>query len=294
MKIGLTGATGFLGRNLIEALLLKKYSIKALVIEKDPKLPKKVKTVHGDLTTGKGVPEFLEGVDVVIHLAARFMPPYENMAQDNFSTTHNLVTEALNHKIKKIIFISSVAVYGKDKKGKFKETDKCSPNTEYGLSKYLSEKSVEYWSTVSGKPSIILRPFNIYGLGNFKGIVHAFYSDIKNTGGAIIYGDGRQERDFLFVEDLVDLFVRAVRMNKSGIYNVGMKKKHSVLDMLSNFKEIMGDDIKVKFNPDEEGKVYNINQNLSKVKKEFGWEAKTPLKVGLEKTVNWYEKNKTK
>lgn len=292
MKIGITGATGFLGRNLIEKLHSKNHSVKALVIEKNPNLPKKVEIVHGNLVTGKGLPEFLKGVDVLVHLAARIMPPDKMMIRDNVLTTYNLATEALKHPIKQIIFTSSVAVYGKDKKGKFKESDECFPNTQYGLSKYLAEKIVMYWSTLSGKPATILRAFNIYGPGNLKGIIHAFYSDITKTDGVVIYGDGKQERDFLFAEDLIDLFVRTIRKKKGGIYNVGVNKKHSVLDILASYKKIIQKDLKVEFSSNEEGKVFNINQNLSKVKKEFGWEAKTPLLKGLKKTVKWYEENK--
>lgn len=289
-KIGITGATGFIGRNLIEKLLVEKYSVKALVIEKKPNLPKKVETVHGNLVTAKGLSEFLKEVDVVIHLAARIMPPEEKMIRDNTVATHNLVTEALKHPIKQVIFTSSVSVYGKDKKRKFKETDECFPNTHYGLSKYLAEKSILFWSTITGKTATIFRPFNIYGPKNLKGIIYAFYSDIKETGGVIIYGDGKQERDFLYVDDLVDLLIRAVRVKKRGIFNIGVDKKHSVLGFLSIYRKIMKDDLKVKYSPNEQGKVFNINQDLSKVKREFGWRARTSLKDGLKKTIAWYEK----
>ena len=96
------------------------------------------------------------------------------MMENNVMSTFNLISEALNYPIKHIVFTSSVAVYGKDKKEKFKEIDECFPNTNYGLSKYLAEKIVLYWGNLTGKPVTIFRPFNVYGPGNYKGIIYSF------------------------------------------------------------------------------------------------------------------------
>lgn len=291
MKIGITGATGFMGRHLIDRLLKDGYSVKVLVIEKEPKLPKRVAFVRGDLVTGAGISKFLEGVNVIIHLAGRNLPPEEAMIPDNVIATHNLIQEALKHPIKQIIFTSSVAVYGKDKKTKFKETDEPVPNTEYGLTKYLAEKIILYWATITGNPATIFRPFNVYGPGNNKGIIFHFYSDVKNTGGVLVYGDGKQERDYLYVDDIIAAFSKALKTKKSGIFNLGSPKKYSVLDVASTFKKIMDKDLQITFNPKEQGKVFNINQDLSLAKRELKWEAKTSFENGLKKTVEWYEKS---
>ncbi len=289
MKIGITGATGFVGSHLVKRLLADGHSVKAFVIENKPKLPDNVAWVRGNLVTGEGIQEFLKDVDVIIHLAARIMPPEEEMMEDNVIATRNLVMEALKYPIKQFIFTSSVAVYGKDRRGKFKETDKCFPNTEYGLTKYLAEKVVQYWSRESGNPAIIFRPFNIFGPGNFKGIIYTFYSDVKNKGGVVIYGDGKQERDYLYVDDIVEAFAKAVKLKKAGIYNLGVARKYSVLELVSLFKKVTGKDFKIAFSPNEQGKVFNINQDLLLAKKELKWEAKTNFVDGLKKTIEWYE-----
>jgi UDP-glucose 4-epimerase len=290
MKVGITGATGFLGGHLISQLLADGHSIKAFVIEEKPKLPKSVKWVRGNLVSGEGIPEFLKDIDVVIHLAGRNLPPEEELIKDNVMATRNLIMEALKHPIKQFIFTSSVAVYGKDKKSKFKENDECLPTTEYGLTKYLAEKIVQYWSTKTGESATIFRPFNIYGPGNAKGIIYTFYSDIKNDGKVIIYGDGKQERDYLYVGDIVEAFSTAIRKKKAGVFNLGAAKKYSVLEVLEVFKKVLEKDIKVGFSPTDEGKVFNINQDLSLAKKELNWEAKTSFEDGLKKTIEWYER----
>lgn len=306
MKIGMTGATGFLGGHIIKRLQKDGHTIKAFVIEEKPNLPEDVDWVHGDLSTGNGLPEFLNGVDVLVHLAARIVPPDEEMMEGNVITAHNLVAEALKYPIKQIVFTSSVAVYGKDKqsltslkqslplrgkKEKFKEMDNCSPNTMYGLTKFLAEKVIQYWSTMTGNPATIFRPFNIFGPGNAKGVIYQFYSDIKNNGRVVVYGDGTQERDYLYVGDIVEVFSKVISQKKGGIFNLGNPKKHSVLQILSVFEKVMNKKIKIEFSPNEQGKVFNVNQNLSFVKKELEWEATTSFEDGLRKTIQWYEKH---
>jgi len=290
MKIGITGATGFMGRHIINKLQGEGHSISVLAIEEKPTLPKEIKWIHGNLVSGVGIAKFLKDVEVVIHLAGRNLPPEEELIKDNVVATRNLVIEMLKHPIKQFIFTSSVAVYGKDKKSKFKETDECLPNTEYGLTKYLAEKEVQYWVTKTGNPATIFRPFNVYGPGNSKGIIYTFYSNIKDNGKVIIYGDGKQERDYLYVGDIVEAFSTAIRARKAGIFNLGAAKKYSVLEVLEVFKKVMRRDIEVDFTSTEEGKVFNINQDLSLAKKELKWEAKTSFEKGLRKTIEWYEK----
>ena len=153
-----------------------------------------------------------------------------------------------------------------------------------------SEKIVLYWGNLTGKPVTIFRPFNVYGPGNYKGIIYSFYTDIKNKNKAIIYGDGTQERDFMYVGDFVEVIYKAIKIKQNGIFNLGNLKKYSILEIFKLFKKIMKKDVKVQFNKNEEGKVFNINQDLSHIKKVLGWEAKTPIKEGLEKTIDWYEK----
>lgn len=291
MIVGITGGSGFVGMHLVNKLLANNYKVKVLALETNKDFPNEVVFIKGDLVKKENIAEFLQDVDILIHLAARIMPPDEKMIEDNVLSTYNLISEALLYPIKQIIFTSSVAVYGKDKQGKFKESDTCNPNTPYGLSKYLSEKVILYWSGVTNNPVTIFRPFNIYGPGNYKGVIYSFYSDMKNKNEAIIYGDGKQERDFMYVGDFVDAVMKAIKMKKEGIFNLGYYKKYSILEVFETLKKIMKKDVKVIFNTNEVGKVYNINQDLISVKKELGWEAKIKLEAGLEKTIEWYETN---
>ncbi len=290
MVVGITGGSGFIGMHLIKKLLSNGYEVKVLALEDNPNFPKEVTFIKGDLVKKENLTKFLKEIDVLIHLAGSILPPDNIMMENNVMSTFNLISEALNYPIKHIVFTSSVAVYGKDKKEKFKEIDECFPNTNYGLSKYLAEKIVLYWGNLTGKPVTIFRPFNVYGPGNYKGIIYSFYTDIKNKNKAIIYGDGTQERDFMYVGDFVEVIYKAIKIKQNGIFNLGNLKKYSILEIFKLFKKIMKKDVKVQFNKNEEGKVFNINQDLTHAKSVLGWEAKTPIKEGLEKTIDWYEK----
>lgn len=298
MVIGITGGSGFVGMHLINKFLASGYKIKVLALEDNPNFPKEVKFIKGDLVKKENISIFLKDVDILIHLAARIAPPDDVMIKNNVFATFNLVSEALNFPIKHIVFTSSVAVYGKDKqslplrgkKGKFKETDECFPDTTYGLSKYLAEKIILYWGNITGKTATIFRPFNIYGPGNYKGIIYSFVSEIKEKNKVVIYGNGKQERDFMYIDDFVEAVFTVIKTKKAGVFNLGNPQKYSILQIFGLFKKVMSKDIVCKFNKSEEGKVFNINQDLSYVKKTLGWEAKTSIEEGLRKTINWYEK----
>jgi len=291
MVVGITGGSGFIGLHLIKKLLLNNFKVKVLALEDNPNFSKEVKFIKGDLVKKENLAKFLKEVDILIHLAGSILPPDNVMMENNVMSTLNLISESFNYPIKQIIFTSSVAVYGKDQKIKFKESDECFPNTTYGLSKYLAEKIVLYWGNLTDNPVTIFRPFNIYGPGNYKGIIYSFFLSIKNKGKVIVYGNGKQERDFMYVEDFVEAVFKAIVMKQNGIFNLGSPKKYSILDIYKLFKRIMKKDIKLEFDEKEEGKVFNINQDLSHAKKVLGWQAETSIEEGLRKTIDWYEKN---
>lgn len=290
MVIGITGATGFVGKKLVSRFLSSGNKVRVLGIEKKSPFGKEVSFIRGDLTTGEGIDTFLKGVESLVHLAARNLPPDSEMMKDNLLATHNLVTKALKFPIKHVFFTSSVAVYGNNRGKKSKESDPVFPNTEYGLTKYLAERVVQYWRTVTGNPVTIVRPFNMYGPGNYKGIIYEFLKAIKDNGKLEIYGSGRQSRDFLYIDDAVEVMSRLVLKKKDGVFNIGSGKTYSVLDVVKTFEKVMGKKIKKSFSPADGAKVFNINYSLSKIQKDLNWKAKVNFEEGISQTLHWYNK----
>lgn len=279
-KIVITGASGFIGSNLVPLLLKKHYQITVLD-QRGASYPKSVKVVHGNLLTGEGLDEFLEGSDILIHLAGQVLPGVTTMEEGNTKTTRNLVLKAEQYKVKKIIFASSVAVYGNSKTKIFKETDKCNPDTDYGLSKFKAEKIVEKWGKKKGSQYAILRFFSLYGYGNKKGLIYNLCTDFINTGSVIINGDGTQERDLVWVDDAVDTITLACETDFKGTYNIGTGINYSLLELISILEKVSGKKCNIIFKKKDNNKVGSIFYSSKKISKETGWKPQMTAVEGV-------------
>lgn len=288
--IGVTGSSGFIGRHTVSRLERKRYNVKVLVRKAD-NFSKSVEEIRGDLTTGEGLDEFLNNVDILLHLAARQLSPEGEMFRDNVEATANLINAAFHHNLSQVIYLSTVVVYGEGGKKPFKEIDGPRPSNTYGLTKYLGESLVKYWGTKTGKPATILRPFNIYGPGNQKGIIHSFYKVFKETGFVTIYGDGKQKRDFLYVDDLVCAILTSIEKRADGTFNLGAGKSVSLLELIELFGRAVGEKPRVEFQNAELGKVKQLGYSVEKARQELNWTATISLEDGLKKTVQWYQQN---
>ncbi len=209
--IGITGARGFVGKNLIKAF--EENNIKFVCFE-------------NNILNKNSLENFFikNKPSIIIHLAGAFDPPFENQINGNLITTGNILEIGSKYGLKKIIYASSYAVYGDVKKKPFVETDKLNPITSYGLSKVFAEKCIDFYSKQMKISSIILRFSNIYGNNNSKGVIYNFIEGIKNNKKIIINGDGNQSRNFLHIDDACLAIIKAINYKKSDIFNVGPSK----------------------------------------------------------------------
>lgn len=280
-KISITGASGFVGRNLLHHLASSNFLITVLDLN-GASYPKSVKVVRGNLLTKEGLDEFLEGCEILIHLAGQVLPGNISMDKANVYTTKNLIIEASKHTVKKIIFSSTVAVYGSSDKKFFKESDQCHPDTEYGMSKLKAEKIIEEWGKKDGNQYTILRFFSLYGSGNKKGVIYDLCSGLFNKGVITVYGDGKQKRDLVFVEDVAKVLSLAIKKNMDGIYNVGTGKSFSILDLISILEKISGKKCRVVFKKQPKRNAGEIFYSVERLKRETGWLPKTMIEEGIE------------
>ncbi|HKC04595.1 MAG TPA: NAD(P)-dependent oxidoreductase [Patescibacteria group bacterium] len=264
-KISITGASGFVGRNLVDHLASSNFLITVLDLN-GASYPKSVKVVKGNLLTKEGLDEFLQGSDILIHLAGQVLSGNTSMDEGNVYATKNLIMEASKRTVKKIIFSSSIAVYGSSDKKFFKESDKCHPDTKYGMSKLRAERIIEKWGKKDGNQYTILRFFSLYGSGNKKGVVYDLCSDVFNKGVITVYGDGKQKRDLVFVEDAVKILSLAIKENLEGIYNIGTGKSFSVLDLISILEKISDKKSRIVFKKQDKRKVNEIFYSVEKIK----------------------------
>ncbi len=271
LKVGVTGASGFIGRHLVTAL-------------------EKVKGVDfacfgGDLLNITDVEKYFENnpnISQVIHLAGSFAGDFNTLVASNVVTTNNLLEVATKNKVNKIIFASTGAVYGEPLNNKSKEDDPLNPVTEYGLTKMFAEEIVKYYARMENIKYIILRFPNVYGPGNSKGVIYNFLRSIKENGMVSVYGDGSQTRNYLFVADAVNAIIKAIDSGCGNeIFNITGEEAYSLNDITEIIKR-MGLRFNVTYKPAAiENKLQNLAENTEKSRISLNWEATTRIKEGL-------------
>jgi len=219
MKLLITGGAGFIGSHMAENFSNKGWEVVVLdnfttgKRENLSHISQNLKIVEGDIRDTSIVNEAMAGCDAVIHLAALASVPasFKNPVETyevNFMGTQNVLEAALQHKVKKVTFASSSAVYGDTEILPITEENPDNPLSPYGLSKLLGEKLCRFYNTAFGLPVVIFRFFNVYGprqnpFSEYSAVIPKFLSIIKDGGTPVIFGDGEQTRDFIYISDLV-------------------------------------------------------------------------------------------
>ena len=225
IKIGITGASGFIGNSLIN--YLKKKGLELIVI----------KSRLNNIENLKREFAILPKLDVVYHLAGTFVGEWDSLYENNFIATKNLLS-CLNANNTKVIFSSSGSVYGNTSEFGVNETFKCQPVDNYGKLKFMSEKIIIEYGNY-----LIFRIPSVYGKGNSKGVIYNWEKSIK-SGELLCIGDnGLSFRSFLNVNDLVSVLLLSLRINKSDIYNLAENKSFSMIELA----RIMSKDKKINF-----------------------------------------------
>tara|TARA_E500000178_G_scaffold28682_1_gene26201 strand:+ start:1170 stop:2084 length:915 start_codon:yes stop_codon:yes gene_type:complete len=291
-KILVAGGSGFLGSNLIKALNLKQYDITVLLKTRRTKFIKKEKIKYFvcNIKRKNNFKLIDKKFDYIINFSG-------NIDHKNKSETMNVhyfgLKNLLNHidkrYLKLFIQIGSSLEYGR-KNSPQKENRKCKPISNYGKAKYLATNYV----LKNIKKSIVLRLYQVYGPGQKKDrlIPYVIENCLKNK--TFNSSEGLQMRDFLYVDDLVNLIKKILRSKKikSKIYNVGSgnpkKVKYLInliLKKIKKGKPIFGN---IKMRADE---IKDLYPNIQNVKKDFKWKPLIELNRGLQKTINYYAKN---
>ena len=264
MLVGITGARGFIGENLIKRLDTESIQYKILV---------------GDLLDADVVDRFVDGCDKVVHLAGIFSDDFHKLLDVNVLGTRNIVESCKKHGVEKIVFSSTGAVYGEPAHdGLSEEADALSPNTLYGLSKLYAEEYIRF----SGISSVILRFPNVYGPGNEKGVIYSFLKSIYEKNEITIFGSGEQKRNFLFVSDAVESIFSAIEYSgNETVFNISDKAVYSLNDVADILKK-NGLSFDVRYQAaDESNVLQTLSEDISKGEKILGWKPKIDFEDGL-------------
>tara|TARA_S200000501_G_scaffold297611_1_gene283938 strand:- start:120 stop:1082 length:963 start_codon:yes stop_codon:yes gene_type:complete len=285
-NILITGGAGFIGSNLSEYLLNNGYNVIIVddlstgEIKNISKL--KVKFYQRDVLDINKI-NFKKKIDIIIHLAAKaeilISKDKESIySRSNLNALQSLLNFASRKKIKKFIFASSASIYGDTMNKKISEKFKSDPKHFYAYTKLIGEKMIMNYSKINKFNYTILRFFNIYGKKS-SAVVAKFIAQKSQNKKITIFGNGKQRRDFLHIDDLSRAILKSIKINKSNnqTYNLGSGKPESIINLkniISNKKDHVFLD---KRNDDIEISISNIN----KIKKHLNWLPQITFKKGI-------------
>ena len=257
-----------------------------------------VKFLKLDIRNYPALRKAIKSVELIVHLAA-LIDAHESVIRPNLyheinvNGTLNILRLCKDLKIRKLIFTSSAAVYGEARYLPIDEEHSLNPLTPYGATKVACEAYISAFHSSYGISAIILRVFNAYGpkqLGTYAGVISNFIKRALSNKPLIIYGDGKQTRDFVYVSDVVKAIIKALKSNVDfGVFNVGSGKPTSINELAELIKELTNRELKIVHENDRIGDVRHSYANIKRIKEVLEWVAEVELREGLRKTIEWYK-----
>ena len=312
-KLLLCGAAGFIGRNLLDHFLEKpEYEVYATYHRIPPpetvSTNGRIKFLKADLTDRRDVEKAIRGMDIVIQAAATTSGAKEIVSRPYYHVTDNAVMNALifrschDNQVRRLIFFSCTVMYPSHLERPVKEEDfnyQISDNYfGAGWTKVYAEKMCEFYSRIGTTKYTAIRHSNIYGPYDKFDLErsHVFGATVNKImtapdhGKIVVWGDGSEERDLLYVEDLLDFVDQALRLQECPfeLVNVGSGESISVRRLVEKIIEHSGKDLKIEFDRRKPTIPFKLKLDIDRARKLYQWSPKTPLDEGIGKTLAWY------
>lgn len=297
MKILVTGGCGFIGSHLVDRLIEGEHEV---VVVDDlsggytRNLNEEARLYRADLRNYNTARTIFESFrpKVVYHLASNAaeskaqFSPYE-ICTRNIDPFLALIGPALNNGMEKIIFTSSIAVYG-DQEAPYSEELEPEPEDLYGISKVMVERSLEVLSQVHGFKYVITRPHNVYGprqdmADPYRNVVTIWMNSILRDETYYIYGDGEQKRCFTYIDGVADALFRCLGVG-AGTFNIGSDKAYTLNELSKAVMEVTGFDREPIYLPEREQEFEVATASHEKAKARLGHKEEVSLKEGIERT----------
>lgn len=303
MKVLVTGGAGFIGSHIVDRLAQEGHEVVVvdnLSTGKRRNLNRAARFYKTDIQSWRLERVFRnERPNVVMHLAAQMDvrksvedPVFD--AQVNVLGTLNILQQTVKHGVRKVVFSSSGgAIYGEQDVFPAPESHATKPLSPYGLSKLCGEQYLSYYERVGGVQVVNLRYANVYGPRQDPegeaGVVAIFIQKLLNNEQPVINGNGRQTRDFVFVEDVVEANLAVMGQETAGTYNVGTGVETSINDLFRILVQHTGSTCKELHGPAKKGEQARSVIDASKLRHELSWEPKMSLSDGLKRTVEYFK-----
>ncbi len=237
-------------------------------------------------------------IDYIIHHAAQIdvqaslrKPEFD--ADVNITGSVNLFKQAVEAGVKKVVYASSAAVYGHPEYLSIDEEHPVQPISYYGISKHTPEHYLEVFKELYNLDYTILRYANAYGVRQDPkgegGVISIFVDKFLNNETPIIFGDGLQTRDFVYVDDIAEANLLSLEQGSGEIINISCNTQTSVNQLVETMKELTESDLEAEYHEARAGDIKDSYLDNSKAKKVLGWEPKYDLFSGLEETLGYYK-----
>ncbi len=300
-RILVTGGAGFIGSHVVESLLQKGavvHVLDNLSTGKKDNLPPGARFFHGDILDPDCLDQALDGVDSVIHLAARVairdsLQNFHKDASTNVMGTLLLMRYCADRKVRKFVFGSSMAVYADSKEPHpISETYPQEPISPYGISKLAGEKYIELLARPLEMDYVSLRFFNVYGLRQaytpYVGVITIFIERLLRGDPPMIFGDGDQMRDFVHVKDIVNATLLALNSPvRAGTFNVGTGTGSSVNQIARLLIDKIRPGLEPAYDDPQPGEIRNSIADISQIREQLGFEPQGVLSEKIDEVIAW-------
>ena len=306
MNILITGGAGFIGSHLSRYLAGKGHKITILdnFSNSSPSniwdmlLNKQVRLVKGDVRDAKLINETTDGIETIFHLAAQIHidksilePKYT--FDVNVLGTLNILETALKRDFKKIIFASTSEVYGTALKDNIDEDHPLNPQSPYAASKAAADRLCHAYSKTYGMNVSIIRNFNTFGPfqkdTGYGSVIPIFIRRALENKPPIIYGDGKQTRDFMYIEDAIRAYDIVMNKDFDGALNFGSGRDITINDLARLIVQLCGKDIAPVHVESRTGEVMKLCADISK-SRSLGFEPRFTLEDGIKMLIEWTRK----
>jgi len=310
-KYLVTGGAGFIGSNIVKKLLEQGELVRAVdnfSTGRKENIEEFLENsnfefIEGDITDLKTCQEAVKGIDFVLHQAA--VPSVPRSIADpirsnnaNVLGTLNMLIAARDEKVKRFVYASSSSIYGDNPELPKKEDFLVRPISPYSLTKYAGERYCQIFYNIYQVPTICLRYFNVFGPkqnpdSQYSAVIPKFIKAFLSDEKPVIFGDGKQSRDFTFVDNVVSANVLAAK-SKTGlgeVFNIACEGETSLNELVGFLQEISGKKIEAEYKEARLGDVPHSKADISKAKEFLGYRSLVDIKEGLKKTFDWYAKS---
>lgn len=306
-KYLVTGGAGFIGSHIAEELVKKGYSVRIIdnfsTGKKDNIAPflDGIELIEADIRDFEACRRAVKGADCVLHQAALTSVPLSiedplSTNEVNITGTLNLLLASKEAKIQRFVFASSAAVYGDDPRLPKEESMEGVPLSPYAASKQVGEIYCQVFCQLYNLPTVRLRYFNIFGprqdpSSQYASVIPNFIGKMIKGENPVIFGDGEQSRDFLYVSNVVEANILASKSSEASgeVLNIAGGERITINSLVQSINKVLDKEIKPSYSEPRPGDIKLSFADISRAGKMLKYEPSVSFREGLRETVHWYK-----